>query len=63
MLLERERKRLLGVLQSRTASHGERTRARKMLEDDLSPSDQHPERESSAAQNGDRRPDKSSEGG
>jgi hypothetical protein len=37
MLLEKERERLLQVLMSRTASHGEKRRASKMLEQDLSP--------------------------
>jgi hypothetical protein len=32
MLLEKERDRLLQILQSRTASHGEKRRAREMLE-------------------------------
>jgi len=36
MLLERERERLLAVLQSRTASHQERDRARRTLEGELS---------------------------
>jgi hypothetical protein len=37
MLLEKERERLLQVLMSRTASHGEKRRASEMLEQDLSP--------------------------
>lgn len=36
MLLEKERERLLAVLQSRTASHQERDRARRTLEGELS---------------------------
>jgi hypothetical protein len=55
MLLEKERVRLQAVLQSRTTSHAERTRARAMLEADLSASDQSPQRESSAPQNADSR--------
>lgn len=39
MLLERERERLLAILQSRTATHEERKRARRMLDGELSPSD------------------------
>jgi hypothetical protein len=39
MLLERERDRLLAILQSRTATHEERKRARRMLDGELSPSD------------------------
>lgn len=35
MLLEKERERLLAVLQSRTASHQERDRARRTLEGEL----------------------------
>jgi hypothetical protein len=35
MLLEKERERLLAVLQSRTATHAERSQARRALEDDL----------------------------
>jgi hypothetical protein len=38
-LLERERERLLAVLQSRTATHAERTRARQTLEAELPPSE------------------------
>ena len=37
MLLERERERLLEILESRTASHGEIQRAREMLEESRSP--------------------------
>ena len=33
MLLERERERLLAVLQSRSSTHAERTRAREALEE------------------------------
>jgi hypothetical protein len=36
MLLEKERERLLAVLQSRTATHVERDRARRTLEGELS---------------------------
>jgi hypothetical protein len=39
MLLERERERLLAVLQSRTATHAERSRARQTLEQELPPSE------------------------
>jgi hypothetical protein len=39
MLLQRERERLLAILQSRTATHEERKRARRTLEGELSPSD------------------------
>jgi hypothetical protein len=39
MLLERERERLLAILQSRTATHEERKRARKTLDGELAPSD------------------------
>jgi hypothetical protein len=41
--LERERERLLEILKSRTASHGEIQRAREMLEES-SQSDSQPER-------------------
>lgn len=39
MLLEKERERLLAVLQSRTASHQERDHARRTLEQERSPSE------------------------
>jgi hypothetical protein len=39
MLLERERERLLEILNSRTSTHEERKRARRTLEGELSPSD------------------------
>jgi hypothetical protein len=39
MLLQRERERLLAILQSRTATHEERKRARTTLEGELSPSE------------------------
>jgi hypothetical protein len=39
MLLERERERLLAVLQSRTATHAERSHARQTLEEELPPSE------------------------
>jgi hypothetical protein len=69
MLLEKERERLLAILQSRTSSHAERTQARRALEDDLSTTDGpeaasrldevlnerlRQERESRAPTNGDR---------
>ena len=37
--MERERERLLEILESRTATHAERKRARRMLDGELSPSD------------------------
>lgn len=37
MLLEKERERLLQVLMSRTASHGEKRRASELLAEELSP--------------------------
>jgi hypothetical protein len=39
MLLQRERERLLAILESRTATHEERKRARRTLEGELSPGD------------------------
>jgi hypothetical protein len=39
MLLERERERLLAILNSPTSTHEERSRARRTLEGELSPSD------------------------
>jgi hypothetical protein len=39
MLLQKERERLLAILQSRTASHEDRKRARRTLEGELSPRD------------------------
>jgi hypothetical protein len=39
MLLERERERLLAILQSRTSTHAERKRARMTLDGELSPAD------------------------
>jgi hypothetical protein len=39
MLLERERERLLEILNSRTSTHEERKRAQRTLEGELSPSD------------------------
>jgi hypothetical protein len=56
MLLQKERERLLELLQSRTSTHGERIRARKALDEDLHESEGSPDDESSSSREQEREP-------